>query len=96
MPFETTTAICSILMGGLLEKYPKLRLAFAHGREVDKKKIFYCFIFEKVEVHFHLPLVVLIMDMNVDRIYVHIKILNNHHLILVDFMLIHLFMIPVH
>ncbi|CAF4155601.1 unnamed protein product [Rotaria socialis] len=31
MPFETTSAICSILMGGVLEKYPKLRLAFAHG-----------------------------------------------------------------
>lgn len=32
MPFETTSAICSILMSGLLEKYPKLRLVFAHGR----------------------------------------------------------------
>ncbi len=32
MPFETTSAICSILMGGILEKYPKLRLAFAHGK----------------------------------------------------------------
>lgn len=31
MPFETTSAICSILMGGILRKYPKLRLAFAHG-----------------------------------------------------------------
>ncbi|CAF1348158.1 unnamed protein product, partial [Didymodactylos carnosus] len=31
MPFETTSAICSILMGGILEKYPKLRLVFAHG-----------------------------------------------------------------
>jgi len=31
LPFETTSAICSILMGGVLEKYPKLRLAFAHG-----------------------------------------------------------------
>ncbi|CAF1067765.1 unnamed protein product [Adineta ricciae] len=31
MPFETTAAICSILMGGVLEKYPKLRLIFAHG-----------------------------------------------------------------
>jgi aminocarboxymuconate-semialdehyde decarboxylase len=41
MPFETTTAICSILMGGLLEKYPKLRLAFAHGKEVDKKRFFF-------------------------------------------------------
>ena len=32
MPFVTTSAICSILMGGVLEKYPKLRLAFAHGK----------------------------------------------------------------
>ena len=31
MPFETTSAICAILMGGVLEKHPKLRLAFAHG-----------------------------------------------------------------
>ena len=31
MPAETTRAICSILMGGILERYPKLRLCFAHG-----------------------------------------------------------------
>ena len=31
MPAETTRAICSILFGGVLEKYPRLRLAFAHG-----------------------------------------------------------------
>lgn len=35
MPFETTSAICSILMGGVLEKYPKLRLAFAHGKSIE-------------------------------------------------------------
>ena len=40
MPFETTSAICSILMGGILEKYPKLRLAFAHGKKFDKKIFF--------------------------------------------------------
>lgn len=38
MPFETTSAICSILMGGVLEKYPKLRLAFAHGRSLNQNK----------------------------------------------------------
>jgi aminocarboxymuconate-semialdehyde decarboxylase len=32
MPFETTSAMCAVLMGGILEKYPKLRLAFAHGK----------------------------------------------------------------
>lgn len=31
MPAETSRAICSILFGGVLEKYPKLRLCFAHG-----------------------------------------------------------------
>eukprot|EP00051_Salpingoeca_urceolata_P027842 m.483562 g.483562 ORF g.483562 m.483562 type:complete len:359 (+) comp22982_c0_seq1:58-1134(+) len=31
MPGETATAICSVLMGGVLEKYPKLKLCFAHG-----------------------------------------------------------------
>lgn len=31
MPFETTQAICCILMGGVLEQFPRLRLCFAHG-----------------------------------------------------------------
>ncbi|HEX6914937.1 MAG TPA: amidohydrolase family protein, partial [Chitinophagaceae bacterium] len=31
MPAETARAICSIIFGGVLEKFPKLRLAFAHG-----------------------------------------------------------------
>ena len=31
MPAETALAICSVLFGGLLERLPKLRLAFAHG-----------------------------------------------------------------
>lgn len=31
MPAETSRAICSIIFGGVLEKYPKLRIAFAHG-----------------------------------------------------------------
>ena len=31
MPAETTVAICSMLFGGVLERLPKLRLAFAHG-----------------------------------------------------------------
>ncbi|KAI6661091.1 2-amino-3-carboxymuconate-6-semialdehyde decarboxylase-like [Oopsacas minuta] len=31
MPFETTQAICCILMGGILEQFPRLRLCFAHG-----------------------------------------------------------------
>jgi len=38
MPFETTSAICSILMGGILRKYPKLRLAFAHGNEKKNQR----------------------------------------------------------
>jgi aminocarboxymuconate-semialdehyde decarboxylase len=31
MPAETSRAICSLLFGGVLEKLPTLRIAFAHG-----------------------------------------------------------------
>uniref|UniRef100_A0A914YYY0 2-amino-3-carboxymuconate-6-semialdehyde decarboxylase n=1 Tax=Panagrolaimus superbus TaxID=310955 RepID=A0A914YYY0_9BILA len=31
MPSETSQAICCILMGGILERFPKLKLCFAHG-----------------------------------------------------------------
>jgi aminocarboxymuconate-semialdehyde decarboxylase len=31
MPAETSLAICSMIFGGVLEKFPKLRVAFAHG-----------------------------------------------------------------
>jgi aminocarboxymuconate-semialdehyde decarboxylase len=31
MPAETTRAICSLIFGGVLEKLPDLRIAFAHG-----------------------------------------------------------------
>jgi aminocarboxymuconate-semialdehyde decarboxylase len=31
MPAETTRAICSLIFGGVLEQFPKLRIAFAHG-----------------------------------------------------------------
>jgi aminocarboxymuconate-semialdehyde decarboxylase len=31
MPAETSLAICSMLMGGVLERLPALRVAFAHG-----------------------------------------------------------------
>jgi len=31
MPTETTIAICSVIFGGVLERFPQLRLAFAHG-----------------------------------------------------------------
>ena len=31
MPAETTRAICSLVFGGIFEKFPKLRIAFAHG-----------------------------------------------------------------
>jgi len=31
MPAETTLAIASVVMGGVLEKFPKLKMAFAHG-----------------------------------------------------------------
>lgn len=31
MPTETTIAICSLVFGGIFERFPKLRVAFAHG-----------------------------------------------------------------
>ncbi|HYE03625.1 MAG TPA: amidohydrolase family protein [Phycisphaerales bacterium] len=31
MPAETARAICSVIFGGVLERYPTLRMAFAHG-----------------------------------------------------------------
>ncbi|MFI5140086.1 MAG: amidohydrolase family protein, partial [Sphingobacteriales bacterium] len=31
MPAETSRAICSLIFGGVFEKFPKLRFAFAHG-----------------------------------------------------------------
>ena len=31
MPAETTLAICSLIFGGVLERLPKLKVAFAHG-----------------------------------------------------------------
>ena len=31
MPAETSRAICSLIFGGVMEKFPKLKLAFAHG-----------------------------------------------------------------
>ncbi len=31
MPAETTRAICSLIFGGIFDKFPKLKIAFAHG-----------------------------------------------------------------
>ena len=31
MPAETATAICSLLMGGVLNRFPRLKVCFAHG-----------------------------------------------------------------
>ncbi|HET9512643.1 MAG TPA: amidohydrolase family protein, partial [Gemmatimonadales bacterium] len=31
MPAETCLAICSVIFGGVLERFPRLRLCFAHG-----------------------------------------------------------------
>lgn len=31
MPAETSLAICSMIFGGIFQKFPKLRVAFAHG-----------------------------------------------------------------
>jgi len=31
MPAETALAVCSLIFGGVLERLPRLRIAFAHG-----------------------------------------------------------------
>jgi aminocarboxymuconate-semialdehyde decarboxylase len=31
MPAETTRAICSLIFGGVMHRFPALRIAFAHG-----------------------------------------------------------------
>jgi aminocarboxymuconate-semialdehyde decarboxylase len=31
MPCETTIGICSVMLGGVLERYPDLKICFAHG-----------------------------------------------------------------
>lgn len=31
MPSETATAVCCMTMGGVLERFPKLKVCFAHG-----------------------------------------------------------------
>lgn len=31
MPAETTTAVCSMIFGGIFERFPKLKVCFAHG-----------------------------------------------------------------
>ena len=31
MPCETTVGICSLMLGGVLERYPNLKVCFAHG-----------------------------------------------------------------
>ena len=31
MPSETTVAICSMIFGGVLDKFPNLKVCFAHG-----------------------------------------------------------------
>jgi aminocarboxymuconate-semialdehyde decarboxylase len=31
MPAETSRAVCSLIFGGIFEKYPNLKIAFAHG-----------------------------------------------------------------
>ena len=31
MPSETATAICTLIFGGVLERFPRLKICFAHG-----------------------------------------------------------------
>ena len=31
MPYETTLAMCSMMFGGVFDRFPELRVCFAHG-----------------------------------------------------------------
>ena len=33
MPGETAAAMCSMIFGGVLERFPRLKVCFAHGGE---------------------------------------------------------------
>jgi aminocarboxymuconate-semialdehyde decarboxylase len=47
MPAETCLAICSMIFGGVFERFPKLRVAFAHGGGA------FPFSFGRIEHAFH-------------------------------------------
>ena len=47
MPAETSLAICSMIFGGVFERFPKLRVAFAHGGGA------FPFIVGRIEHAFH-------------------------------------------
>jgi len=47
MPAETCLAICSMIFGGVFERFPRLRVAFAHGGGA------FPFIFGRIEHAFH-------------------------------------------
>jgi len=47
MPAETCLAICSMIFGGVLERFPRLRVAFAHGGGA------FPFTFGRIEHAFH-------------------------------------------
>ena len=47
MPAETSLAICSMIFGGVFERFPKLRVAFAHGGGA------FPFTFGRIEHAFH-------------------------------------------
>ena len=36
MPGETAAAMCSMIFGGVLERFPRLKVCFAHGGEVGE------------------------------------------------------------
>jgi aminocarboxymuconate-semialdehyde decarboxylase len=47
MPAETSLAICSMIFGGVFDRFPKLRVAFAHGGGA------FPFIIGRIERAFH-------------------------------------------
>lgn len=48
MPAETTRAMCSVLMGGILDRFPKLRFLFSHGGGA------FAFTLGRIEHGFHM------------------------------------------
>lgn len=60
MPAETCLAICSMIFGGVFERFPKLRVAFAHGGGS------FPFTFGRIEHAFHVRPDLVAVDNDVD------------------------------
>ena len=57
MPAETATAICCMTMGGVLERFPKLKVCFAHGGKYRR----YVFGLNRTLFNLHILIIIMII-----------------------------------